>query len=312
MIEQKDVKPFISVVIPLYNKGEYILTTIKSVLNQTYSDYEVVIVDDGSTDDSVHIINDSFTDDKLKIYSKPNGGPSSARNFGVQKAHGVWVVFLDADDMLLPFALEYFSRLIAKNDNIDYFVCNYFTGYNTKAKLFSLTKHEGLINNPFYLESTRELTERPGSAIIKKELLIAHPFKEKLRRYEDAECQYEMMRGRKIYQSSIPVMISDRGAGAASFIRKDYHEDFICSLNFENKSYWEQMALYLLALECKRAYPEQAEKRYNHIYKRMDLKAGYLMVKLRRLFYRAILHFIKPMEYDYSYLLNSRNYEEFK
>lgn len=302
----------ISIIVPLFNKGKYIKNTVQTLLNQTYDDYEVIIVDDGSTDDSFKIVKESFNSDKIKIFQKENGGPSSARNFGVLKALGEWIVFLDADDMLLPYALEYFNLLICNNPSIEYFVCNYFVGYSGTAKLFSLIRHEGVLKCPFFLEATRELTERPGSAIIKKELLRTHPFKEKLRRYEDAECQYEMMRGRKIYQSSIPVMISDRGAGAASFIRKDYNEDFICSMDFKNKSYWEQMALYLLALECKQAYPEQAEKRYHYIYKRIDLKVGYLIIRMWRIVSRVMSHFSKSNEYDYSYLLNLKNYEGFK
>lgn len=300
--------PKISVVIPLYNKAPFIKTTIDSVLNQTYDDYEVVIVDDGSTDNSVEVIKNNYTSEKIRIIQKENGGPSSARNKGVLEAKSEWVVFLDADDMLLPYALEYFSDLIGDHKGINYIVCNYFLGFNGKAKLFSSIRHEGILKNPFFLEAVRELTERPGSSIIKKELLLQYPFNVKLRRYEDAECQYNIMRKAKIYQSFIPVMISDRDASSAANFRKDHREDFVCCLDFEGKTFWERMCLYLLSLECKTGYPNQAE-RYKFLYIRLDYKLAYMFLRARRLFYRILFingHHNK--EYNYADLLNSLTY----
>lgn len=109
----------ISVVIPLYNKEKSVQATLESVLAQTYTDYEVIIVNDGSTDNSVAVCEDiinSLTpsyDNSLRIFSKPNGGVSSARNFGVEKSRGEYVAFLDADDKWAPVYLETMARLIA-------------------------------------------------------------------------------------------------------------------------------------------------------------------------------------------------------
>lgn len=300
--------PKISVVIPLYNKASFIKTSIDSVLNQTYDDYEIIIVDDGSTDKSVEVIKSNYSSEKIRIIKKENGGPSSARNRGVQESKGEWVVFLDADDMLLPFALEFFSDLIRDHSGINYFVCNYFLGFNGKAKLFSTIRHEGILRNAFFYEAVRELTERPGSSIIRREILLQHPFNEKLRRYEDAECQYNIMREIRIYQSFVPVMICDRDASSAAFLRKDYREDFICNLVFKGKSFWEQMSLYLLALECKSGYPDQSV-RYNNVYRRLDFKIVHIFLKIRffyyRLFYSSIL---QKKEFDYVDLMQIKNY----
>lgn len=272
--------PKISIVIPLYNKGPYIKTSIDSVLNQTYDDYELVIVDDGSTDNSVEVIKNSYTSEKIRIIQKENGGPSSARNRGVQEARGEWIVFLDADDLLLPKALSYFSSLIKKNQDVNYIVCNYYIAYNREAKLFTTHKHKGIVKNPFFLEAIRELTDRPGSSIIKRELLLQHPFNIILRRFEDAESQYEIMRRNMVYQSPIPVMISNRDAGSASLYRKNIEEDFVGYLEFEGKSFWEQMALFHLALDCKRGYPEDAERLYRKIYRRIDLNIAFLLMRI--------------------------------
>ena len=274
--------PLISVVIPLYNKAPFIVKTIESVLHQSFDDFEVVIVDDGSTDHSAEVVRQHFTSEKIHLIEKENGGPSSARNRGVQEAKGNWIVLLDADDFLLPYSLKYFASLIEKGR--DYYICNYYVKDNHEIKLFSKVRKYGDVKNPFYLEAVRDLTERAGSAIIKKRLLLDHPFNEKLRRYEDAEWQYHAMRQCRVFVSPVPVMISDRDAAAAARARENIDEDFIGHLDFNGKSYWEQMSLYLLALECKYAYPQSATQLYGKIYSRADLRLGYYFIRIRNIF----------------------------
>lgn len=92
----------ISVIIPLYNKEKTILRCLNSVLGQTYKEFEVIIVDDGSVDNGVSIIENSISDKRVKIIKQKNGGVSKARNTGAKAANGNWLVFLDADDYWLP------------------------------------------------------------------------------------------------------------------------------------------------------------------------------------------------------------------
>lgn len=100
-----------SVVIPLYNKEAYIGDAVNSVLNQTYGDFELIVVDDGSTDASLSIVR-SYTDPRIKVCAKENGGVSSARNYGISKARSGYIGFLDADDKWEPGFLEEMKRLI--------------------------------------------------------------------------------------------------------------------------------------------------------------------------------------------------------
>ncbi len=95
----------ISVIIPLYNKAAFITETIRSVLQQTYSDFELIVVNDGSTDDSKTVVS-SITDDRLKLISIPNSGVSIARNTGIENAKFPWVAFLDGDDWWDPDFLK--------------------------------------------------------------------------------------------------------------------------------------------------------------------------------------------------------------
>lgn len=92
----------ISVVIPLYNKEQSIVTTLQSVLAQTYTDYEVIVVDDGSTDNSLSVVRKRISElenERIRVIHKENGGVSSARNRGIMEAKGEYVAFLDADDL---------------------------------------------------------------------------------------------------------------------------------------------------------------------------------------------------------------------
>ena len=86
-----------SIIIPLYNKEKTVKRTLQSILTQSYRDFEVVVVDDGSKDKSYEVVK-SIADNRVKLFSKTNGGVSSARNFGLQKAQGKWTMFFDADD----------------------------------------------------------------------------------------------------------------------------------------------------------------------------------------------------------------------
>lgn len=97
--------PFFSVIIPLFNKELFIEATLKSVLNQSYADFEVIIVNDGSTDNSAQIIA-KFNDSRIRVFTKENAGASAARNYGMEKAQSNYISFIDADDYWHPTFLE--------------------------------------------------------------------------------------------------------------------------------------------------------------------------------------------------------------
>jgi glycosyltransferase involved in cell wall biosynthesis len=99
-------KPYFSVVIPLYNKEKFILRALKSILNQSFKDFEVIIVNDGSTDNSL-IKAQEINDERIRIVSQVNSGPGAARNRGIKESNGIWIAFLDADD-------EYHSSFLQK------------------------------------------------------------------------------------------------------------------------------------------------------------------------------------------------------
>ncbi len=106
------MNPEVSVVIPLYNKGLYIARALNSVLAQTFQDFEVILVDDGSTDDGAEVIG-GVDDPRIQLIQQENLGVSAARNRGIEAARAELVAFLDADDEWLPCFL---SKIIDLSD----------------------------------------------------------------------------------------------------------------------------------------------------------------------------------------------------
>ena len=108
-----------SVIIPLFNKSLYILRSVRSVLAQSYQDFELILVDDGSTDDGVDILKKEVEDSRLRIIRKENGGVSSARNRGIAEAKYRYICFLDADDLWHPEFLRSIANAIKVNPNLE-------------------------------------------------------------------------------------------------------------------------------------------------------------------------------------------------
>jgi len=106
----------VSILIPLYNAENFIADTIQSALKQTYEDIEIIIVDDGSTDNSYSIAK-SFGFDKVKVYKQNNSGACAARNLAFKKSSGDYIQYLDADDLLAPDKIEQQMELFAKFGN---------------------------------------------------------------------------------------------------------------------------------------------------------------------------------------------------
>jgi glycosyltransferase involved in cell wall biosynthesis len=129
----KQPKPFISIIVAAYNAGGFIEETLISLLNQTFHNYEIIVVDDGSTDDTQEKMNRYA--DRIVIIRQSNQGQEFAMNTGIKRAQGEYVVSFDADDILFPHALEIYARIIEKFNRPPLILAkmNYF-GTNTPIK----------------------------------------------------------------------------------------------------------------------------------------------------------------------------------
>jgi len=115
--------PRVSVVIPTWNRRRHLEEAIASVLAQTYTDYEIVVVDDGSTDDTRSWLEGRATDGRVVALHQENRGSSSARNAGLRAARGELIAFLDSDDLWLPRKLEYQIQLFDRNPAVGFVFC---------------------------------------------------------------------------------------------------------------------------------------------------------------------------------------------
>jgi glycosyltransferase involved in cell wall biosynthesis len=115
---------YFSIVIPLFNKAAYIENTLKSVLNQSYDNYEIIVVNDGCTDGSDTIVN-NFKDYRIQLYNQENQGAAVARNFGIDNAKYEHIAFIDADDIWMEDHLETLKKLIENFPNSGIYASRY-------------------------------------------------------------------------------------------------------------------------------------------------------------------------------------------
>lgn len=128
-----------SFVIPTYNRAELLTATLESVFRQTCNNFEVIIVDDGSTDDSIQVAR-SFGD-SVKVFQRDHAGCAAARNYGVRQASGDYLFFLDSDDLLFPWSLKVYSDSIKEFD-FPSIVAGELLRFDDPGELNSQTKSE--------------------------------------------------------------------------------------------------------------------------------------------------------------------------
>lgn len=130
------MEELISIIIPVYNVEKYIEECIKSVINQTYKKLEIILVDDGSTDNSGKICDEySKKDDRIIVVHKKNGGVSDARNYGIEVAKGKYISFIDSDDYIEKDMYEFLYNLI-KNEDAQISCCGKYIVYDNKTELY--------------------------------------------------------------------------------------------------------------------------------------------------------------------------------
>ena len=185
----------ISIIIPLYNKGERVKLAIDSALNQDYDgEWEIIVVDDGSTDDSAEYVK-AYKDDKVVYIYQPNAGVSAARNRGIAESKGEWIVFLDADDQLLPCALSTFDLMLHK-----YPKCRFLVGssiWRRKGGIVSQGSDTGIIHNsivPHFSLFRKRFYAAPRNMCIHRSLFDQQGgFDVRMSFYEDTEFVYRIV-----------------------------------------------------------------------------------------------------------------------
>ena len=139
------MKELISIIVPVYNIENYLDKCIESIVHQTYKNLEILLIDDGSTDHSGKKCDEWAKKDKrIRVIHKKNGGVSSARNIGLEKAKGEYIGFVDGDDFVNKKMYEEMHRQMKKN-NADFVICDYNECYNQNDNFKDRGKENNLI-----------------------------------------------------------------------------------------------------------------------------------------------------------------------
>jgi len=185
----------ISVVVPVYNVEQYLEKCVNSIINQTYKNLEIILVDDGATDSSGNMCDQlAKSDSRITVYHKENGGLSDARNYGVERATGDYIGFVDSDDYIDSEMYEELYEAI-KKENVDVVECNLKIIYPDRVELFTEQKYYNVYTKQEYLEEYLKIEKIFGSACVR---LIKSDIAKKLKfpvgkLYEDTYYAYDLI-----------------------------------------------------------------------------------------------------------------------
>ena len=163
----------VSIIVPVYNREQYLCECVDSVLAQTFHDWELIIVDDGSTDGSGAIADRyAVSDPRIKVHHVANGGPSSARNYGLKKSVGEHICFLDADDAIHPEALSIMVNGLSENDS-DMFIAWMHRGSSlsfSRQKFCNIRIIDGITAIAKSLYQTDKILNSPWGKLYKRKI----------------------------------------------------------------------------------------------------------------------------------------------
>lgn len=163
--------PFFTVVIPTYNRADFILKSIDSVLKQNFQDFEIIVVDDGSTDNTEEVVR-SVNSDKVTYHKKKNEERAVARNTGTQLGKGKYVNFFDSDDLLYPNHLEEASKVIQKYNNPEFFHLGYDVKYPDGTLLYKTDNLEGDLNDKLIKGNFLSC----NGVFVRRDIALQYPF----------------------------------------------------------------------------------------------------------------------------------------
>ena len=165
----------INVIVPVYNAAPYIERCVKSLQKQTYQNFEIILIDDGSKDNSLELCKAlANEDDRIIVLNRPNGGASAARNMGLAYVRGQYVVFADSDDYVSPSYLENLYRA-AQQGNYDIVQCNLESTFDTDKRMETVAYSQDDVNE---VTKKQALNERKYKVSVWGKIYCSHIFKD--------------------------------------------------------------------------------------------------------------------------------------
>ena len=245
----------ISVVIPVYNGAKYLASTVESLLTQSIADIEIIIVNDGSTDDTGYIIEMLVEEDiRVKAINKFNTGVSDTRNIGLENASGEYIVFFDADDIALPNFLE--ERLTFLEENQKYGVCGSRIGFidehNNVIDQHRIVNAPGKLIHEDILSFNPEVAAIPSNLMIRKAVITENDILFNLQLNSSADKYFLYNTGKYTQSYSLPnVSLNYRLHlnSMSSKLTKARFFDSLAYVSLVSKDYKAQQALKLIFLK---------------------------------------------------------------
>lgn len=257
----------ISIIVPVYNVEKYLSKCVESILTQTYTDFELILVDDGSTDRSGKICDEYILkDSRIKVFHQQNKGVSAARNLGIENAQGEYITFIDSDDYITS---QYLSDLAKYDSDIvaSGFDLWYANGHPTIRKTFEELKfyniNEGTLSDAIAIGEYKYLWHGPCCKLYKRSAINNIRFDESLNYGEDHLFNLNILlsctsitlvpKSNYIYTHYGNTSLTNRRVGYDSMFNyilklKQTREQLICQKNINNKKYItfcdEQISFY--------------------------------------------------------------------
>ena len=247
-----------SIIIPLYNKEKEIKKTLDSVFNQTFKEFEIVVVNDGSKDNGVSIVN-SYKDDRIRVIEQENQGVSAARNRGIKEAKNEWIAFLDADDIWASNHLETFNNAIVRYKNVLVY-CNSYTR-GKKIIRNQTKKEELLLIEDYFKEALKQghFFWTSAACLHKKVFDNIGVFKESLSRGEDLDLWCRIGKNYSIIQSSnITAVYIQDSENKLSKSKSNLEKSILSTINFSKiKGSEKKYFKYLIKKRLKIAFKKK-------------------------------------------------------
>lgn len=307
------MKPFFSIVIPLYNKEKFIANTLNSALNQNFKDFEIIIVNDGSTDASLNQVK-TFKDPRIVIINIDNQGVSVARNLGFKKAKADFICLLDADDLWKPSHLEDLKHLIDNHPGCGLYCTAYEKSYFGKEPIKSTyydldDDFSGIVPDYFNNSLINEIASGSSVAIPKKIFSSVGQFDLELRSGQDTDLWIRIALKNKVaFSSKVSVMVifsdvSNHLSSSSKIVDRLKILKKYISFEKENRNFKKYMDLnrFSIALERKNS----SDKIWKSIVKDIDFNNLNIKQKILLKSPKILILYLKKFQ---NYLLKHNIY----
>lgn len=190
------MQPIVSVIIPVYNSGDYLTVQVDSILVQTFKDFELLLVDDGSTDGVTPQLCDELAakDSRIVVFHKKNGGVSDSRNYGLDRARGEFIAFADHDDYMYP---DHLQTMVEEIEDLDLLICTYATGTREQINTYKRNDTRELVVVARNENEMRDGVTKMGyknapvwNQLFKKEIISKYNIRFQKIQYEDELFSY--------------------------------------------------------------------------------------------------------------------------